>query len=157
MCEKLASVLCNHNIKLATAESCTGGWIAKACTDLPGSSAWFSASFVTYSLEAKATILGIDQSLLREYGAVSHEIVSQMLEKTLLKVADASVAVAVSGIAGPGGGTTDKPVGTVWVGWQLRNHTPHTRLCNLAGTRDQIRRATVAEAMQGLLRLLDEH
>ena len=157
MCEKLASVLCRHNIRLATAESCTGGWIAKACTDLPGSSAWFSAALVTYSLEAKATTLGIDQSLLREYGAVSREVVSQMLEKTLLKVADANIAVAVSGIAGPDGGTSDKPVGTVWIGWQLRNRKPHIRLCNFAGTRDHIRRATVAEAVQGILRLLDEH
>ena len=156
MCEKLASALCKHNIKLATAESCTGGWIAKACTDLPGSSAWFSASLVTYSLEAKATILDIDQSLLQEYGAVSREVVSQMLEKTLLKVPDASIAVAVSGIAGPDGGTINKPVGTVWVGWQQRNYTPHTRLCNFSGTRDHIRRATVAEAVQRILKLLDE-
>ena len=156
MCEKLASALCKHNIKLATAESCTGGWIAKACTDLPGSSAWFSASLVTYSIEAKATILGIDELLLQKYGAVSCEVVSQMLEKILLKVPDAGIAVAVSGIAGPDGGTADKPVGTVWIGWQLRDHTPHIRLCNFAGTRDHIRRETVAEAVQGILQLLDE-
>ncbi len=156
MCEKLSSALCRHNIKLATAESCTGGWIAKACTDLPGSSAWFSASLVTYSIEAKATTLGVDELLLQEYGAVSSEVVSQMLEKTLLKIPDAGIAVAVSGIAGPDGGTADKPVGMVWIGWQLRDHTPHIRLCNFAGTRDHIRRETVAEAVQGILQLLDK-
>ena len=100
MCEQLASALCERDIKLATAESCTGGWVAKACTDLPGSSAWFSASLVTYSLEAKATLLGIDTLLLREYGAVSREVVSQMLEKTLSKIPTADIAIAVSGIAG---------------------------------------------------------
>ena len=157
MCEQLADALRKRNSKLATAESCTGGWIAKACTDLPGSSAWFSASLVTYSLEAKAALLGIDASLLREYGAVSSEVVSQMLEQTLSKIPAADMAIAVSGIAGPDGSSANKPVGTVWIGWQLRDQAPRVRLFNFKGVRDDIRRATVAEAIQGTLKLLREN
>lgn len=156
MCSELAFVLGKHNIKLATAESCSGGWIAKACTDLPGSSAWFSAALVTYSNEAKKSILGIDESLLSEYGAVSREVITEMLKQTLLKVSNATIAVAVSGIAGPDGGTTDKPVGTVWIGWQRKNHPPRVQRFNFAGDRDTVRRATVIQAIQGVLQLLRE-
>ena len=157
MGSRLASLLCERNLKLATAESCSGGWIAKVCTDLPGSSAWFSTALVVYSNEAKATVLGVAESLLREHGAVSQATVSEMLKQTLLKAPDADIAIAVSGIAGPDGGDADKPVGTVWIGWQLRNHPPHIRRFKFDGNRDAVRRATVAQAIQGSLQLLQEN
>ena len=153
-CEQLAAVLRKRNIKLASAESCSGGWIAKACTDLPGSSAWFEATFVTYSNAAKKTILDIDELLLQQHGAVSQAVVAEMLKQTLLKIPTADIAIAVSGIAGPDGGTTDKPVGTVWIGWQLRNYPPQIQCFNFDGDRDTVRRMTVSEAIQGTLQLL---
>ena len=153
-CNQLAAVLRKRNIKLATAESCSGGWIAKACTDLPGSSAWFVASFVTYSNAAKKTMLGIDESLLQQHGAVSRAVVAEMLKQTLLKIPAADIVIAVSGIAGPDGGTADKPVGTVWIGWQLRDYPSQIQCFNFDGDRDAIRRATVSEALQGALQLL---
>ena len=154
MCSQLASVLSERNIKLATAESCSGGWIAKACTDLPGSSAWFEATVVTYSNAAKMNILGVDELLLQQHGAVSQEVVEAMLKQSLLKIPAADIVIAVSGIAGPDGGTTDKPVGTVWIGWQLRDYPPQIQCFNFEGGREAIRRATVAEAIQGALQIL---
>ncbi|MBC6414367.1 MAG: CinA family protein [Chromatiales bacterium] len=153
---RLATILRARGMRLATAESCTGGWIAKACTDIPGSSAWFSAGLVTYSNEAKQTVLGIDASLLSEHGAVSYQVVAQMLDHTLGKVTDADIAVAVSGIAGPDGGCAAKPVGTIWLGWQLRGGTPRIRHFNFVGSRSDIRRTTVAHAVQGIVQLLQE-
>ena len=156
MCKQLAAALCKRGIKLATAESCSGGWIAKTCTDIPGSSAWFSAALVTYSNDAKATILGVDESLLSEHGAVSQAVVSAMLKQTLLKVPGADITIAVSGIAGPDGGSADKPVGTVWIGWQLRGSPARIRCFNFDGSRRDIRRATVMHAIEGALNLLQE-
>ena len=156
ICNRLASVLCQRDLKLATAESCSGGWIAKTCTDIAGSSAWFSAALVTYSNEAKETVLGIDGALLCKHGAVSREVISQMLKQTLIKVASADVVIAVSGVAGPGGGSIDKPVGLVWIGWQLRHHLARIQHFNFAGNRDDIRRAIVAQALQGVMQLLQE-
>lgn len=150
ICSEVADILRARDIKLASAESCSGGWIAKACTDIPGSSTWFSAALVTYSNEAKQTILGINTSLLREHGAVSRAVVAEMLKQTLLKVPSADIVVAVSGIAGPDGGSADKPVGTIWIGWQLRGCPAQIQHFNFQGTRDDIRRATVAQALQRL-------
>jgi len=154
--DQLAAELCRRAIKLATAESCTGGWIAKVCTELPGSSAWFSAALVTYSDAAKMTLLGVDAALLRQHGAVSEAVVSAMVKQSLLKVPTADLAIAVSGLAGPTGGSAEKPVGTVWIGWQRRQQQPKARCFHLSGTRHAIRAAAVLQALEGAIALLQE-
>jgi nicotinamide-nucleotide amidase len=138
---------------VATAESCTGGWIAKALTDVAGSSQWFIEGFVTYSDAAKRQTLGVPGSLLKRHGAVSEASVRAMARGALKRTA-AQVAVAVTGIAGPGGAVPGKPVGTVWLGWATRRgqairvavHLQHFR-----GDRDAVRRKTVQAALKGLL------
>ena len=111
----LADLLLKRGCKLVTAESCTGGMIAAACTDLAGSSAWFERGFVTYSNDAKTESLGVDAALVRQHGAVSEEVVRAMAEGAIAH-SKAQVSVAVTGVAGPTGGSRDKPVGTVWFG-----------------------------------------
>jgi nicotinamide-nucleotide amidase len=138
--------------RLATAESCTGGWIAKCLTDVPGSSAWFGWGFVTYANDAKTALVGVPESLLAEQGAVSEAVVVAMAEGAL-QVAGADEAVAVSGVAGPDGGTPDKPVGTVWLAWARRDEQGfHTvTVCRrFDGDREAVRRQTVAAALEGL-------
>jgi nicotinamide-nucleotide amidase len=136
--------------RLVTAESCTGGWIAKACTDLAGSSAWFERGLVTYSDAAKRELLGVDPEVLEEQGAVSAAVAGQMAEGARLR-ARVEASLAVTGIAGPDGGTEQKPVGTVWLAWSVRGHELRTRLLSLDGDRDAVRRQTVAAALRGLL------
>ncbi len=136
--------------KLATAESCTGGWIAKVCTDLPGSSAWFECGLVTYSNRAKHQQLRVSAASLQQFGAVS-EIVAAEMARGAREAGHADWAVSVSGIAGPDGGTPDKPVGTVCFGWVGPVDEPETETCLFYGGRDEIRRQTVAHALQGLL------
>ena len=114
----LADLLIKKSLKLVTAESCTGGMIAAACTDLAGSSAWFERGFVTYSNDAKAESLGISATLIADHGAVSEEVVRAMVQGAISH-SKAQVAVAVTGVAGPTGGSRDKPVGTVWFGWTV--------------------------------------
>lgn len=150
--EAAASVLAQR-LMLVTAESCTGGWIAKTLTDLPGSSAWFDAGVVTYSYEAKEALLGVNPRTLERTGAVSEETVLEMVSGALARFG-AGVAVAVTGIAGPSGGTPDKPVGTVWVGWKRRGGYAQARLFHFPGDREAIRRQTVAAALAGLRELL---
>lgn len=133
------------------AESCTGGWIAKLLTDIAGSSAWFGQGLVTYSNTAKSRLLGVPDGLLAEHGAVSEEVVRRMASGAL-ETAQADVAIAVSGVAGPGGGTAAKPVGTVWLGWALRSGFVISRRECFSGDRDDVRRAAVAEALAGFLR-----
>jgi len=138
---------------VATAESCTGGWIAKVLTDVPGSSAWFGEGFVTYSNEAKRRRLGVPSGVLSDDGAVSEAAVRAMAAGAL-KRSGADLAVAVSGIAGPGGGVPGKPVGTVWLCWGIRQGKTvrlMTRLRNFRGDRDAVRRKTVQAALLGLL------
>ena len=134
---------------LVTAESCTGGWIAKAVTDVPGSSAWFDCGMAVYSYEAKQAMLGVNPRTLEVHGAVSRECVVEMVSGALVH-SGASIAVAVTGIAGPGGGTEDKPVGTVWVAWKRRGGYPCAEIFRFKGDRDAVRRQTVAAALQGL-------
>nr|WP_315480665.1 CinA family protein [uncultured Rhodoferax sp.] len=133
---------------LATAESCTGGLIAGACTDLAGSSAWFERGFVTYSNAAKTEQLGVDAALIATHGAVSEPVVRAMVQGAL-QHSRAQVAVAVTGVAGPTGGSADKPVGTVWFGWAtpagLRSEVQH-----FAGDRAAVRAATVHHALTQL-------
>ena len=148
----VANSLLNRQWKLATAESCTGGLIAACCTDVAGSSDWFDRGFVTYSNAAKTEMLGVDAALIAEHGAVSEQVVRAMVQGALQHSA-AQVAVAVTGVAGPGGGSAAKPVGTVWLGWA----TPAgvvTELQHFAGDRAQVRAATVQRALQRLAELL---
>jgi nicotinamide-nucleotide amidase len=138
---------------VATAESCTGGWIAKALTDIPGSSEWFSEGFVTYANEAKMRRLGVPRSLLETDGAVSEAAVRAMAGGVLDR-SDADIVVAVSGIAGPGGAAPGKPVGTVWLCWAARRGRRvevRTELRHFRGDREAVRRKTVRLALQGLL------
>jgi nicotinamide-nucleotide amidase len=150
---ELATKLTARGWKLSTAESCTGGWIAKCCTDLAGSSGWFERGFVTYSNEAKREMLRVDAASLEQRGAVSREVALQMADGAR-RSARAQIAVAVTGIAGPDGGTTDKPVGIVWFAWSLPGRSEAERLC-FEGDRDAVRRQTVASALQGLIDRLE--
>ena len=135
--------------RVVTAESCTGGWIAKAMTGVAGSSDWFDSGMVAYSYEAKQALLGVRPQTLESQGAVSRETVIEMVSGALVH-SGASVAVAVTGIAGPGGGSTDKPVGTVWIGWKRRGGYTRAELFHFDGDRDAVRRQTVAAALLGL-------
>jgi nicotinamide-nucleotide amidase len=134
---------------LATAESCTGGWIAKMITDIPGCSEWFEAGLAAYSYEAKQALLGVRPATLTEHGAVSKETVLEMVSGALIHTG-AHLAVAVTGIAGPSGGTPGKPVGTVWIAWKRRGGYPKAELFQFAGDREAVRRQTVAASLQGL-------
>ena len=135
---------------LALAESCTGGWIAKVITDVPGSSGWFDRGFVTYSNTAKIDLLGVPKTTIVAHGAVSGDVVAAMTAGALQR-SPADVVIAVSGVAGPDGGTADKPVGTVYLAWALRGGPPHIKRHRFAGDREAVRRQTVAVALQGLL------
>ncbi len=134
---------------LVTAESCTGGWIAKAVTDVAGSSGWFDCGLVAYSYEAKQGLLGVQPQTLEIHGAVSRETVVEMVSGALVH-SGATIAVAVTGIAGPGGGIEDKPVGTVWIAWKCRGGYPRAEVFLFEGGRDAVRRQTVATALRGL-------
>lgn len=138
---------------LATAESCTGGLIAKLVTDVAGSSGWFDRGVITYSNRAKQELLGVPAAVLREHGAVSEATVRAMVEG-LLRAAPADWGVAVTGIAGPAGGTPDKPVGTVWMAWRQRGQAVLTECRVFAGDREQVREATARHALEVLLRQL---
>ncbi|KGQ19855.1 Competence damage-inducible protein A [Lysobacter dokdonensis DS-58] len=140
---------------LVTAESCTGGWIAKAVTDVPGSSDWFDCGLAAYSYEAKQALLGVRPETLEKFGAVSRETVIEMVSGALSH-SGATVAVAVTGIAGPGGGTPDKPVGTVWIAWKRRGGYPKAEVVRFDGDREAVRRQTVECALKGLGGLLDQ-
>jgi nicotinamide-nucleotide amidase len=145
-----------RNRTLAIAESCTGGWIAKVATDVPGSSGWFDRGFVTYSNAAKSDLLGVQQSTIAHHGAVSAEVVAEMVTGALQR-SPADVIVAVSGIAGPDGGTPDKPVGTVYLAWALRDSPLHTERQHFPGNRDAVRLQAVAAALQGVLDVFARH
>jgi len=140
---------------LAVAESCTGGWVAKLMTDIAGSSDWFDRGFVTYSNQAKQEMLGVSEVTLTQEGAVSQPTVEAMV-RGVLKHSHADVAVAVSGIAGPGGGTEEKPVGTVWFAWMQKGGQPVSEQHLFAGDREQVRRQAVARLMVGILENLGE-
>ena len=135
---------------LAIAESCTGGWIAKIITDVPGSSGWFDRGFVTYSNAAKTDLLGVREATITQHGAVSAEVVAEMAAGALER-SPADLVIAVSGIAGPEGGTPDKPVGTVYLAWALRGGPVQTEIRHFSGNRDEVRLEAVAAALQGVL------
>jgi len=151
--EQLAEVLQARGWRLACAESCTGGWIAKCCTDLAGSSTWFERGFVTYSDVAKKDMLGVKSETLKQHGAVSEAVARQMAQGAL-RAAGVDTALAVTGIAGPDGGSEEKPVGTVWFSWAVRGQTTDTECLRFKGDRNSVRQQTVLHALQGLLRRL---
>jgi len=150
-----AELLKQRAMMLVTAESCTGGWIAKVLTDIAGSSAWFEAGLVAYSYEAKQSLLGVLPETLEHFGAVSQETAIEMVSGALARYG-ASVAVAVTGIAGPTGGTSDKPVGTVWISWKRRGGYANSELFHFSGDREAVRRQTVAAALRGIQKILTQ-
>jgi nicotinamide-nucleotide amidase len=145
----LAAALVERGWMLATAESCTGGMIAAACTELAGSSDWFERGFVTYSNEAKTELLDVDAALIDTHGAVS-EVVARAMAFGAVRHSRARVSVAVTGIAGPTGGSKDKPVGTVWFGYMVDGRLT-SEMKRFEGDRAAVRTATVAHALDGLL------
>ena len=140
---------------LATAESCTGGWVAQAVTAVAGSSQWFDRGFVTYSNAAKMEMLHVKSNTLRAHGAVSEQTAGEMATGALAS-GHAHVAVAITGIAGPDGGTADKPVGTVCFAWAQTNRKVHAETRHLSGDRESVRRQSVIAALQGVLEMLDD-
>ena len=153
LAERLGVELQAAGLKLASAESCTGGWLAKVITDIPGSSSWFRASIVSYSNEAKQSLLGVSAETLETCGAVSGETVAEMVAG-VFEHTDADVAVSISGIAGPGGGSEEKPVGLVWFGWGRRGETVSADRVVFDGDREAVRRQSVAMALARLIELL---
>ena len=155
--EQLAERLMQKGWMLATAESCTGGMIAAACTELAGSSDWFERGFVTYSNEAKQDMLNVPGALIAAHGAVS-EPVARAMARGAVAHSRARCSVAVTGVAGPGGGSEAKPVGTVWFGWHLEDGAAgpqtHAECLRFDGDRAQVRQATVQHALQTLLKLV---
>jgi len=152
VCVHLAKGLQARGWMMATAESCTGGMIAARCTDLAGSSNWFERGFVTYSNAAKTELLGVPEALLAQHGAVSEAVACAMAQGAMQR-APVQASVAVTGIAGPTGGSGDKPVGTVWFGWCVESRVSSERMV-FAGDRAAVREATVAHALLGLLQRL---
>ena len=154
LCAELATALQRRGWMMATGESCTGGMIAAACTDLSGSSAWFERGFVTYSNQAKTELLGVDAQLLAREGAVSEAVARAMVTGTVAR-APVQAAVCVTGVAGPTGGSEAKPVGTVWFGWNVAGRI-NTECRHFDGDRAAVRSATVHHALAHLLVLLQE-
>jgi nicotinamide-nucleotide amidase len=144
-----------RGVMVATAESCTGGLVAEAITRVAGSSAWFDRGFVTYSYAAKTDLLGVDAALIAVHGAVSEPVALAMAEGALV-ASSARVAVALTGIAGPGGGTPAKPVGTVWIAWAARGEPAQARIFHFGGDRAAVRLQSAEVALQGLLDLLGD-
>ncbi len=155
LAKRLAAVLQLRGESLVTAESCTGGWVAKVCTDLPGSSAWFDRGFVTYSNAAKQELLGVSAGALERHGAVSEQTVREMAEGAL-QHSRAQWALAISGLAGPGGGSAEKPVGTVWFAWSGPGGWVMSRRYRFDGDREAIRRRSVATTLSVLTSRIGE-
>jgi nicotinamide-nucleotide amidase len=158
--QAVARAFKEHNKFLVTAESCTGGWIAKLMTDVVGSSGWFERGFVTYTNQSKQEILAVPAEVIHEQGAVSEATVRSMAAGAL-QHSHADYSVAVSGVAGPGGGTTYKPVGTVWIAWGQRTDKStgfdvRSEHCLFEGDRDEIRRQAVSHALEGVLKAINE-
>ena len=153
--EEIAQRLKARGAIIVTAESCTGGWVAQELTAIAGSSAWFDRGFVTYSNDAKQDMLGVRAETLKKYGAVSEETAREMAQGALAR-SRGTVALSITGIAGPSGGTPDKPVGTVCFGWATKDSPPRAETQRFAGDRAAVRRQSVDYSLAGVLRLLDE-
>jgi len=153
LAKKVGAALKARRLMLATAESCTGGWISEAVTMVPGSSDWFERGFVTYTYISKREMLGVKEETLGKHGAVAEEVVREMVAGALAR-SHAQVAVAVSGIAGPSGGTPEKPVGTVCIAWGAKGAAPRSETRHFPGGREAVRRLSVEHALRGVLALL---
>ena len=155
LAKRIGARLRKRKLKLATAESCTGGWIAQAVTSVSGSSAWFDRGFVTYSNAAKRELLGVRARTLSRFGAVSRETAREMAAGALAR-SRAQVSIAVTGVAGPTGGTRKKPVGMVCIAWSRRKGAMESVTRRFLGSRERVRRQSVMVALQGLLERLEE-
>lgn len=153
LARRVGASLAARGLVLTSAESCTGGWVAKVITDIPGSSAWFDRGFVTYTDEAKRQMLGVSGKTLEEQGAVSEATVCEMSEGALAH-SRAEVALSVSGIAGPAGGSAQKPVGTVCFAWSARSGGTELRRKHFRGDREAVRRQSVVYALERLLEFI---
>lgn len=147
---RVGEALRERSLTLSTAESCTGGWVAQVVTHTAGSSAWFERGFVTYTNESKVDMLGVRTITIEGFGAVSKEAAAEMATGALSN-SKAMISLAITGIAGPTGGSPGKPVGTVCFGWCLRGQPPETEICRFGGDREAIRRQSVIHALEGLL------
>ena len=156
LAKQVGAALQGRGLMLASAESCTGGWVGAAVTAVAGSSQWFDRGFITYTNESKQEMLGVSEKTLSEYGAVSEQTVREMVAGAL-KHSHAQVALAISGIAGPGGAIPTKPVGTVCIAWALRSGAARSQTFHFSGDRNAVRRQAVVAALQGALELIDEH
>jgi nicotinamide-nucleotide amidase len=154
LAERVGHALKAHRLMMATAESCTGGWIAEAMTMVPGSSEWFERAFVTYTYISKREMLGVRGATLEAHGAVSEECVREMVEGAL-SASHAQIAVAVSGTAGPGGGTLQKPVGTVCLAWRGRGVPMRSETQHFPGDREAVRRQSVIRALEEVLAIVE--
>jgi nicotinamide-nucleotide amidase len=154
LAESVGRTLKQNGLMLASAESCTGGWIGEAITAVAGSSEWFERGFITYSNAAKQEMLDVRPATLEMHGAVSEQTVSEMAAGAL-RHSRASIAVSVSGVAGPGGGTATKPVGMVCIGWCVRDCAPFAVTHQFSGDREAVRRQSVVVALEGVLRLAE--
>ena len=154
LAEEVGQALKARGLMLATAESCTGGWVSEAVTLVPGSSDWFERGFVTYTYISKREMLGVSDATLGQYGAVSEPTVREMARGALVR-SHAQVAVAVSGSAGPSGGTPEKPVGTVCFAWSFKDGVAQSETRHFAGDREAVRKQSVEHALQGILSLLE--
>ncbi len=150
--EDLAALLEEKGLRLATAESCTGGWVSKELTALAGSSTWYEGGVVSYSNAMKENLLHVPAGTIEQYGAVS-EPVAVAMASGAASVLNCDLSLAITGIAGPSGGTSEKPVGTVWIGWSV-NSQPFARHFLFAGDRAEVRRQAVHAALQGLIELV---
>ena len=150
LAQQLGECLTAKGVKLATAESCTGGWLAKIITDLPGSSEWFEAAIVCYSNESKHDLLGVSPATIEEFGAVSGDVILEMTDGVFERTG-ADVAVSISGIAGPHGATEDKPLGTVWLCWGKRDKTSIADELHFEGDREAVRLQAVEAALHAVM------
>lgn len=146
----LGQILVDRNLQLVLAESCTGGWLAKVCTDVPGSSQWLDYGIVSYSNSAKERLLGVSRNTLASKGAVSKETALEMAHGAIAGQPD-RLAIAITGIAGPGGGSAEKPVGLVWFAWVLDGHWADAESVIFKGNRENIRQSSVEFALKGAL------
>lgn len=150
----VGAALKSREMSLATAESCTGGWTGEAVTSVSGSSQWYDRGFITYTNQSKQDMLGVDEATLDNHGAVSEQTVREMAQGALSH-SRADVSVAISGIAGPSGGTAEKPVGLVWFAWAAKSGAIHSEKHLFPGERREVRRQAVEAALKGVLALLE--
>jgi nicotinamide-nucleotide amidase len=155
LAQNVGTALSERGFMLTSAESCTGGWIGQTVTSVAGSSAWYDRGFITYSNQAKQQMLGVQATTLAQHGAVSEQTAQEMALGAL-KMSEAQIAVAVTGIAGPDGGSKEKPVGMVCFGWAYRHGLARSQTCFFSGDRAAIRRQAVATALLGMLDLMND-